>query len=71
MESPPSPYAQITARRILFVGMVTSAFALIVSIGGNTTLGLQICGGGVVIALILFILGGLAVAANKDEPPAE
>lgn len=63
----PSPYAQLAARRIIFVTMLTFAFASLASFAGNFTLGLQICAGGAAIGLIIFVLGGLAVAANRED----
>ncbi len=63
-----SPYAQLTARRIIFVTMLTFAFAAIATFAGNSTLSLQICMGGAAIGVIVFVLGGLAVAANRDTP---
>ena len=66
----PSPYAQLTARRLIFVTMLTFAFASVASFSGNFTLGLQICAGGGAIGLIVFVLGGLAVAANREDDDA-
>lgn len=68
----PSPYAQLAARRIIFVTMLTFAFAAIASFSGNLALGAQICIGGGIIGGIIFVLGGLAVAANRedDQPSA-
>ncbi len=65
-ENSASPFAQLVAKRIIFVTMLTFAFSAIATIGGNSTLALQICAGGVVIGVIVFGLGGLAVAATKD-----
>lgn len=67
-EESPSPYAQLAARRIIFVTMLTFAFAAIATLAGNTTLSLQICMGGAAIGVLVFVLGGLAVAANRDNP---
>jgi len=64
----PSPYAQLAAKRIIFVTMLTFAFAAIATFAGNTTLSLQICMGGAALGVIVFVLGGLAVAANHDTP---
>lgn len=66
----PSTYAQLAARRIIFVTMLTFAFAAIATLAGNSTLSLQICMGGAVIGMIIFALGGLAVAANREDDTA-
>jgi hypothetical protein len=47
--------------------MLTFAFAAIATLAGNPTLSLQICMGGAVIGILVFVLGGLAVAANRDN----
>ncbi|MDX2077110.1 MAG: hypothetical protein SFZ02_11810 [bacterium] len=70
-EGSSSPVAQLVAKRIIFVAMLTFAFSAIATIGGNGSLALQICAGGAVIAVIVFVLGGLAVAATKDEGESE
>lgn len=50
---------------ILLVGMVTAAIAAIVTFNGDPTLGLQICAGGMVVAVVILLFGGLIVAASQ------
>jgi len=57
--------ARRIAGLILLVGMITSGAATSVALGGNTTLSLQICMGGVVLAALVLLLGSVMVALSK------
>lgn len=57
--------ARRIAGLILLVGMITSGAATSFALGGNTTLSLQICVGGVVLAGLVLLLGSVMVALSK------
>ncbi len=67
----PSPAAKGAARVILLIMMVASAFAVVVTLNGNSMLGLQICGGALALSLAILVFGGVIVAANRPRPDDE
>ncbi|PJF22151.1 MAG: hypothetical protein CUN56_07440 [Phototrophicales bacterium] len=60
----PTP-ARRFAGLILLIGMITSGASASVALAGNTTLSLQICLGGVGVAIIMLLIGGVLVALSK------
>ena len=54
---------------ILFIGMIASGIAASFALAGNITGSLYVCGGALVVAVLVLLLGGLAVGSNK--PPEE
>lgn len=61
--------AQVYARIILLIGLVTSGIALMSAISGRPIFSLYICIGGVVTTVVLLLLGSYVVARNK--PPEQ
>ncbi|MFW5692196.1 MAG: hypothetical protein ACOCX3_02470 [Chloroflexota bacterium] len=51
---------------ILLVLMIASGAAAAVALAGRSGLSLQICGGALVIAFLILVLGGLAVGSSPD-----
>jgi uncharacterized membrane protein YdbT with pleckstrin-like domain len=62
-----TPVARQVATFILLIFMIASAFSAFVTVAGNTTLGLYICGGAIVVGLVVLLIGGLVVAANRPR----
>lgn len=50
---------------ILFIGMVASGLAAAMALAGNVSLSLMICGGAVVLAVLVLVIGGVVVASNE------
>lgn len=55
--SPARPFALL----ILFIGLVSSGIALSVTVSGNTMLAVQICGGAVILAIVVWVIGAFIV----------
>lgn len=52
---------------ILFIGMLASGLAASLALAGNTTGSLYVCGGAFVLAVVVLVVGGLAVGSNPPE----
>lgn len=61
--------AQMYARVILLIAFLTSGIALMSAISGRPSFSLQVCLGGVFMAIFLLVLGSYVVARNK--PPEQ
>jgi hypothetical protein len=60
----PTP-ARMMASLILMIGMIVSGLAAVVALAGNSTLSVQICGVGVVIAIVIMLIGAFLVARHR------
>ena len=59
--------AQSVAYLIAFVAMVGAGISAVLSLTGNVQTGLRVCAGSVLLGLILLLVGGWLVAANRPE----
>ena len=66
-EQPVSPLAKTVTRLILFVAMLGAGISAVFSFSGNLTLALQICAGSAGLGLVILMIGGFLVAANRPE----
>jgi len=62
----PTPARQY-ATLILMIGMISSGFAAVVALNGNINIALAVCGGALALAVLVLLLGGLVVAASREE----
>jgi hypothetical protein len=62
-----TPVARQVATFILLIFMIASAFSAFVTVAGHTTLGLYICAGAAGVGLVVLVIGGLVVAANRPR----
>lgn len=65
--NPGRQIARQFASLILMVFMIGSGIAAVLSIGGNTTLALQVCGGSIGVSVLILLAGGYLVAANRPR----
>jgi hypothetical protein len=61
------PPARSFANLIIFIGVVSAGIATFMSLSGNTQTGLYVCLGGIGLALVVLLFGGLVVAANRQN----
>jgi hypothetical protein len=56
--------ARLFARLILMIGMISSGFAAIFALSSSPRTALYICGGGLVVAALVLLVGGYLVASR-------
>lgn len=61
------PVARQFAGVILLIGMIASGLAAAVALAGRPQLSLLVCGGALLLALVILMVGGLVVASNQDD----
>ncbi|GAB4512439.1 MAG: hypothetical protein OHK0046_11940 [Anaerolineae bacterium] len=62
-----SPVARQMAGLVLLVLMLGAGIAAAFGTAGRINVSLQICGGTLVVAILVLVLGGLIVGANRDN----
>ena len=66
MSSGPPP-ARSFANLIIFIGVVSAGIATFMGLSGNAQTGLYVCLGGVGLAVLVLLFGGLVVGANRKD----
>lgn len=61
----PQPPARQTARVILFIALLAFGFSASLTLTGRWQQGLAVCGGALVLAALLLVIGALIVALSK------
>lgn len=59
--------ARRVAFTMIFIWMIGAGLSTSFSFGGNSRLGFMICGGSILLSLVVFVVGGLTVASNQSE----
>lgn len=62
-----NPVARQFAMLMLFVILVTSGIGLSATVAGNMTLTLQICGGGLAVAVVILLIGAFFTGKSRAE----
>lgn len=65
--NPGRQIARQFASLILMVFMIAAGIGAVLSVGGNTTLALQICAGSIGVSVLILLVGGYLVAANRPQ----
>lgn len=61
--------ARRAAYTMIFIWMVGAGFAASFTIGGRPETGLLICGGALVVSLVILLIGGLIVGSSGESDP--